>query len=130
MSVYRYIAELNPVKANELCVRSGYEDAMDAKELSDNLLSMVARNGELALKKIMDIHPDKDAILELFRPDEITTNTAVVQPKMDSGIVEVRPLQFQPRSYQNATGNIATQTNNIILVAAVLVSLAIITQQQ
>jgi hypothetical protein len=129
MSVYRYIAELNPVKANDLCVKNGYEDAMDAKELSNNLLSMVARNGELALKKIMEIHPDKEAILELFRPDEITTATTTVvsQPKMDSGIVEVRPLQY-PR-YQNATGNVATQTNNIILVAAVLVSLAIISQQ-
>ena len=128
MSVYRYIAELNPVKANDLCVRNGYEDAMNANELSNNLLSMVARNGELALKKIMEIHPDKEAILELFRQDE----SIVVQPKMDSGIVEVRPLQYNQNQnfrYQNATGNIASQTNNIILVAAVLVSLAIISQQ-
>lgn len=128
MSVYRYIAELNPVKANDLCVKNGYQDAMDANELSNNLLSMVARNGELALKKIMEIHPDKEAILELFRPDEMAT-TVVNQPKMDSGIVEVRPLQYQNFRYQNATGNIASQTNNIILVAAVLVSLAIISQQ-
>ena len=126
MSVYKYIAELNPSPANDFCVSQGFQNASCSDELADNLVTIVAQNGELAFKKIMELHPDKDVIIEMFSQKQ--------QPKQqifDSGITEVqqpalieRPLQ---EGYLNATGSgIAKNTNTIILASAVLVALAII----
>ena len=124
MSVYKYISELNPSPANDFCVSQGFPNASCSDELADNLVTIVAQNGELAFKKIMELHPDKDVIIEMFSQKQ--------QPKQQifgSGITEVQPLMERPlqEGYLNATGSgIAKNTNTIILASAVLVALAII----
>lgn len=128
MSVYKYIAELNPSPANDLCVQQGLPDATNSDELANNLVAIVAQNGELALKKIMELHPDKDLIVEMFGQSKQQP-----QQNIDPGITEVKPLvqrQLQQGyvNYANATGTsgVARNTNVIILVSALVVALAII----
>jgi len=129
MSVYKYIAELNSNQANDLCNQQGLPDASDSDELAGNLVAIVAQNGELALKKIMELHPDKDLILEMFRCSSCESKQQTQQ--IDAGITEVQPLavrQLQSEdSYVNASGSgIAKNTNTIILVSALVIALAII----
>lgn len=129
MSVYKYIAELNPNEANEFCVQQGLPDASCSDELADNLVSIVAQNGELALKKIMQLHPDKEIILEMFKCTSCQRQQQTTMPTMmDSGITEVQPLIERPLQFSNATGktDVAKNTNAIILVSALVVALAII----
>ena len=128
MSVYKYIAELNPNQANSLCIQQGFPDASSSDELANNLVAIVAQNGELALKNIMELHPDKEILLEMFQCSSCQSKQQS-QPIIDTGITEVQPLaqrQLQV-GYANATGSgIAKNTNTIILVSAVIVALAII----
>jgi len=130
MSVYKYIAELNPNEANEFCVQQGLPDASCSDELADNLVSIVAQNGELALKKIMQLHPDKEIILEMFKCSSCQRQQQTTVPTMmDAGITEVQPLIERPlQSFASATGkvDVAKNTNAIILVSALVVALAII----
>ena len=132
MSVYKYIAELNPSQANDLCLQQGLPDASNTDELANNLVAIVAQNGELALKKIMELHPDKDLILEMFKCSSCESKQKTQPPTfIDSGITEVQsPLmqrQLQQVEYVNASGtNIATSTNTLVLVSSVIVALAIL----
>jgi hypothetical protein len=127
MSVYKYIAELNPAQANEFCVQQGMPDAYSSDELAQNLVSIVAQNGELALKKIMQLHPDKEVILEMFKCSSCERQQQTTPPTMDAGITEVQPLIERPLQFANASGtDVAKHTNAIILVSALVVALAII----
>ena len=128
MSVYKYIAELNPSQANDLCAQQGLPDASNSDELANNLVAIVAQNGELALKKIMELHPDKDLILEMFRCTSCQSKQQQPPQQMDAGIIEVQPLTQRPlqEAFVNATGGVAKNTNTIILASAVVIALAII----
>ena len=131
MSVYKYIAELNPDQANQFCVQQGIPDASNTDELANNLVSIVAQNGELALKKIMQLHPDKEIILDMFKCSSCERQQQTTLPTMmDAGITEVNPLMERPlqSGFINASGvtDVAKNTNAIILVSAVVVALAII----
>jgi hypothetical protein len=51
-----------------LCEQYGYPvDANNPEEISEGLSLIVADNGEKGLKDVMDIHPDKQVILELAK---------------------------------------------------------------
>jgi hypothetical protein len=131
MSVYKYIAELNSNEANNLCVQQGLPDAYDSDELANNLLVIVAQNGESALKNIMELHPDKDLILEMFKCSSCQSKQQTEPPFMDSEITEVQPLMVRPlqqQEFANANGmaDIAKNTNTIILVSSLIVALAVI----
>ena len=125
MSVYYYIAQARPIECNDFCVQQGMPDATSLDELASNLTNVVAQNGELAFKKIMELHPDKDVLLEMFSQKQ-------QQPikQFDSGITEVQPLELRQLQdeFKNASGtsDVAKNTNTYILLAAVIVSLAII----
>jgi hypothetical protein len=129
MSVYKYIAELNPSIANDFCVSQGFPNASCSDELADNMVFIVAQNGELAFKKIMELHPDKEVLLEMFQCSSCQSKQQPKQQIFNSGITEVQPLMERPlqEGYLNANGlGIAKNTNTIILASAVLVALAII----
>lgn len=120
MTVYEYIAENNGIKANEFCVNNGFNDACNTEELSNNLMAVVAQNGELSLKKVMELHPDKDVLVELFQPkNQIENIKEIVRP----------PMMMSSGAYMNATGNtVATskETNTMILIAALIISVAVV----
>ena len=67
MDVYNYVAKNNPQKASEIISSFGYK-VIDRNNMGKNLKSLVANEGEPALKMILENHPDKDVILELYNP--------------------------------------------------------------
>jgi hypothetical protein len=67
MDVYNYIASTNPHKAQDIINNFGYR-VVDNKNMGGNLKSLVAKEGEPALKMVLENHPDKEVILELYSP--------------------------------------------------------------
>ena len=65
MNVYNYVANSNPYVAKEICNNFGYK-IVDKNNMGENLKKLVVNEGEPALKMILDNHPDKDIILELY----------------------------------------------------------------
>jgi hypothetical protein len=122
MTVYDYVAQSNPNGSANLIRSFGY-DMYSGSNLADNLRELVAQNGEPALMAVLEIHPDKDVIMEAFSKKEKSS---------DCGC--------KKESYLNASGAEQTaraemvqqastqQSNTFILVAALLLSVAIITK--
>ena len=65
MTIYEYIARNNPTGAKRVIESFGYV-VTQPKKMGDNLRMLVAQEGEPALKAVVDLHPDKDLILEVF----------------------------------------------------------------
>jgi hypothetical protein len=63
MSVYEYVAENNPMVAERIMDSFGYT-IVDTPDMG--LSQLVAKVGEPALKKVMESHPDKEIIIEMF----------------------------------------------------------------
>ena len=109
MSVYYYIAQINPDESFSVCRANGFTDIYTTEELADTL-QVIAASGESGLKQVLEIHPDKEVILELF---------------------EIKPKQMQTfmRADGKPTSKLVSQTNAFILVGAIIVSLAIISSK-
>jgi len=124
MNVYEYISYSNPDAANDICNKYGYYEIKSIDELAYLLQSIVARRGETAFKEIMELHPEKNVVLELF------------EKKIENP--EPKPLMEQKRdcscmrSADGAASNqgIATQTNLMVLIAAMIVSISIISMKK
>jgi hypothetical protein len=112
MSVYYYIAQLNPESAYDVCQQNGFTEIFSQEELADTL-QVIAASGESGLKQVLSAHPDKEVIVEMFQKKE--------EPK---------------QNFANANGDsskptkLVSQTNAFILVGAIIVSLAIISAKQ
>jgi len=74
-NLYRYIAASSPRKAAALLRKHGYAP-VKGFTLAQCLESLVREEGEPALRDIVDIHPDKNIILEVCAPKETTCNCA------------------------------------------------------
>jgi len=89
MNVYQYIAYSNPDAANELCNKHGYYQIQSYEELADCLQSIVARKGESAFKEVMELHPEKEVVLELFekkveaKPEPLTPPIQIMEQKRE-----------------------------------------------
>jgi hypothetical protein len=128
MSVYKYIAENNPNSAYEVCKKYGFFQISDEQHMADCLEEIVAKGGEESITDVMDLHPDKEVILELFQKK----NDDLDKPhtKQECGC---KNSSFQNRKrlarFANANAgqkNIANQTNTYILIGALVISIAII----
>lgn len=66
--IYQYIASTDPYTAKAICNKFGFDasQAQTEMEVAACLQDVVAAHGEEALIAIVDIHPDKDLILELL----------------------------------------------------------------
>lgn len=132
MNVYDYIANVNPDAANSVCKKYGYYQIENLEELAWCLRQIVADNGEESLKKIMELHPEKEVILELFE----------VKPEPKKEEVSSKPIIMNADGNNNcgcgmknadgasASTGVASQTNMIILVAAMIVSISIISMKK
>ena len=131
MTVYQYIAENNPDAAYGVCQQYGYYDINSLPQLAQCLELIVGQNGEEGLSKVMELHPDKDTLLELFKKkqDDIVE---VVLPTVKE---QAAPPQSEPitqlssqDNMKNADGNsmLVNKTNLYILLGASLVAFAII----
>lgn len=119
MSVYQYVADNDPKSAEIIINSFGYE-ITDRGNLGKSLSELVTQVGEPALKKVMEYHPDKDIILELFKDNK----------KSECGCGNCMKARTQEQ-YINANGNetqketkpdiLAHQTNMIVVVATIFI---------
>jgi len=141
MNVYDYIANVNPDAANSFCKKYGYYQIQNTDELAWCLRQIVADNGEESLKKIMELHPEKEVILELFevkpepKKEEISSNPIMMNAdgnkECGCGCGCGYRCGLNMRNADgSASSGIASQTNMIILVAAMIVSISIISMKK
>jgi hypothetical protein len=139
MNVFRYVAESNPNGAVQIINSFGY-DVTSTSDLGKSLSELVAEVGEPAFKKVMDNHPDKDVILELYQ----SNNTKEKEDKScGCDGCRNRNKDKDYLQYLNITGNdaltkekssssntnthlLANQTNVILVVSALFIATALI----
>ena len=137
MNVYEYVAESNPQGAERIMNSFNY-DAIDAPDMG--LSQLVDKVGEPALQKVMENHPDKDIILEMFSKKDNSNGESC---GCDSCQNKNRN-NGEHLNYLNATGNgvvapapatpandsnthlLANQTNVILVVSALFIATALI----
>ena len=123
MNVYQYIANNNPDAAYEVCKGYGYHDINTLDDLSQSLEICVANNGQEAFKNIMELHPDKDALVELFSVNNIN------QQPLQEVIVKPIPPPTAVTVVKNADGggsSLVNKTNLYILGGAALIAFTIL----
>lgn len=132
MNVYSYIAESNPQGCFEICKKYGFFQVADVKEMSDVLQTIVGMENEDAFKDVMDLHPDKAVILELFEKKidgpmtkQECDDLSGVMLNANGGRQRIRDRRriFAANGQQQGS---ASQTNTYILVGAIIVALAIV----
>lgn len=124
MSVYQYVAENNPMVAEGIMDSFGYTIA-NTPDMG--LSQLVAKVGEPALKKVMENHPDKEIILEMFGNETSDTKPC-----------GCKSCNHRHENYLNADGDstsnsqnqkqelMANQTGLFLFFGAVMFSLALI----
>ena len=124
MLVYAYIVESNPDAAYEVCKKYGFFQIADKGEMEQCLQRIVAQEGVDGFKDVMELHPDKDVLIELFGKKE--------EPKVET---PQPPTQLPPQQMQMVgangvtTSGLVNQTNTYILVGALIVAVAIISMK-
>jgi hypothetical protein len=139
MNVFKYVAESNPNGAIQIINSFGYE-VTSKSDLGRSLSELVSEVGEPALMKVMDNHPDKDVILELYA-SENAKDKSDKACGCDSCMNKQRMNEHL--NYLNATGSgafvdeksansstnthlLANQTNVILVVASLFIATALI----
>jgi hypothetical protein len=132
-TVYDYIATNNPQGAKSLCESFGYQ-VTNPSTMSQNLKSLVNNEGEDALLSIMDMHPDKEFILEMF--SNPTQKEDAKGKASDCGCKNnIEGMPHLLEHFLNASGRtndnseakaLATNTNTIIFASCLVLAVAII----
>jgi hypothetical protein len=133
MSVYNYVAESNPNAARKIIDSFGYE-VVNTRDLGQSLNELVAQEGEPALQKVMEAHPDKDIILELFsNTTPSATNSGCgckkCQEKSHGHYLNASGVDASDLTGSNPNSNTTTlahQTNVILIVATLFIATALI----
>jgi hypothetical protein len=142
MNVYLYIAENNPDEAYEICKKYGYFNINSIEELANALKSIVAENGQDSLEEILNIHPEKEVILEIFDKKKVIDpkpleeliqsifdrNKPVEKEKDDCSCM--KSADATESTKQSIQSTVVSQTNTFILVGALIVSIAIISMKK
>jgi len=130
MTIYEYIAANNPVQSERIIRRFGYE-SLQGSHIGDNLREVVAQEGEEAFRAVLDLHPDRDVLVEVYAPKEEKESCGCSKGK----------CSCRKNDYMNADGanNMAkettaaqvsaAQTNTFLMAAALILAVAIIVKK-
>ena len=115
MDIFDYVAQSNPSSAMSVCRNYGYRLQGGREGLSHGLRQLVSKEGESAMRDILNAHPDKELFIEVYGQ---------------------RVPQYQPpiqQGYFNAIGDgvtssdkLVNQTNIFLMASALLLATAII----
>lgn len=127
MSDFNDIARRNPKGAEMVITSFGYE-IVDRRDLGRSLNELVASEGENALRKVMEVHPDKDLILELFSKDKKEEKSCSCGSCMHRKMNDMHYMNANgAQATQTASSNtLAHQTNAILVVSALFIATALI----
>ena len=129
-TVYDYIAKNNPQGAKSFCESYGYR-VTNPRSMSQNLKTLVNNEGEDALLSLMDMHPDKEFILEIFskptEKEEKTSNCGCQNNIGNSPYLLEHFINASGRQNDNSEAKaLATNTNTIIFASCLVLAVAII----
>jgi len=127
-TVYDYIANNNPQGAKSVCESFGYT-VNNPKSMSQNLKHLVNEEGEDALISLMDMHPDKEIILEYFsKPQKVEKekSSCGCKDKKETPHLLEHFINASGRNENNEARALATNTNTIIFASALVLAVAII----
>lgn len=118
MTIYEYIARNNPIGAKRVIESFGYV-VTQPKKMGDNLRMLVAQEGEPALKAVVDLHPDKDLILEVFGNSQSLKATGESFLGAD-GLLQSAVLNNNQQQ-TDSNNKMVLQTNTLIVALSLLV---------
>ena len=118
MTIYEYIARNNPIGAKRVIESFGYVVTQPQK-MGDNLRMLVAQEGEPALKAVVDLHPDKDLILEVFGNSQSLKATGDNFYGAD-GLLQSAVLNNNQQQ-TDSNNKMVLQTNTLIVALSLLV---------
>lgn len=145
MNVYNYIAQSNPHGAKAVCHSLGYKlsGVNSADDLGSCLAQIVEKEGEPAFRKIMEQHPDKEVICELFaekaenKASEYAMNFSGQNHQANPGCGcancngRQRYMNFDGYNEQMAMSAASANNTNVFLVASALIlAVAIISKNK
>lgn len=130
MSDFNDIARRNPKGAEMVITSFGYE-IIDRRDLGRSLNELVSSEGENALRKVMEVHPDKDLILELFANDKkeqkgCSCGSCMHKSMSDMHYLNASGAQATQASQTASSNTLAHQTNAILVVSALFIATALI----
>jgi hypothetical protein len=108
------------------------------EELADALKSVVAENGQDSLEEILNIHPEKEVILEIFDKKKVI-DTKPIEEVIQLMFDKNKPIEKDCGCMKSADATPSTttppsavvnQTNTYILVGALIVSIAILSMKK
>jgi hypothetical protein len=116
MNLYQRVAIANPKEAKSVINQFGYE--IRTNNLPQALRMLVSSEGEPALRAIVNIHPDKDLILECFAEDKSSIRKDENQSSNSNIDVFLNVVGQQLTEAQKST-----QLTNTFLIASTLIIL-------
>ncbi len=127
MTMYDYIANTNPRGAKEIIQSYGYK-VVNPRSMGANLRMLVAQEGEPALRNIVELHPDKEIILEVMGSDN-KNNFLGADGLSGLGLIAENNKNQQAQLQSSDSTKLAMQTNALVMVAAIIIAAAIITNK-
>lgn len=123
LNVYEYVAHSNPFMAKKIIESFDYR--VTSRDMGSNLRTLVANEGEPALKAILDQHPDKDIILEVFgNSNKEQKKCSCSKTNSDDNYVK-----YMYASGQSESKTLGMQTNTMLLASALILAVAIIAKK-
>lgn len=140
MNLYKYVAHANPQGAKAICHKFGYRVAnvKTKDDLAECLRELVATEGEQALKEVLENHPDKEIILELYENKKVDSFlNADGTGSMKHSNCNCKSCTCknggERDNYLNADASqnrLANQTNVIIIASALFLAVALLVKSK
>lgn len=120
MNVYDYVAANNPYMARAILKNYGYEPTKGAT-LGYALKSLVRTEGEPALRDIIQSHPDREIIMDLY-----SSETKQPAKKCNCASKQYHNADGQQTALATHNSFMQNQSGTFILAAAIFIAAAII----
>jgi hypothetical protein len=128
MNVYDYVASSNPSESRNIITSFGYK--IKGRNMGQNLKQLVALEGEPALRMVMDSHPDKDVILEMFQSESKSTECSTCKERDMYDTIYHRFLNANGgEKYISEAKRSENSFNVVFLAGAMLISFAILSSK-
>jgi hypothetical protein len=131
MDIYTYVAESNPYQAKAILHKYGYSvrDAKTNTDIGKCLKDLVLYEGEDALRDIVDNHPDKGIILEMYQPKQNSSECKGGSCNCAKCISkEIQYMNFSGKD-EEKSGKSIREVSIFILASALLLASAIIVKK-
>lgn len=131
MDLYTYVASSNPYQAKAILHKYGYsiKDARTESDLGKCLKSLVAYEGEDAFHDILESHPDKGVIMEVYAKQNVKSEDTKKCNCNGHSCSCNREHYFLNASGSDTPSKSVRETSIYIMAAALLLAAAIIVKK-